>query len=252
MPTVAEKPVVTTTNRRRSAAVPAVGKGIPIRNFYKSPEKRVKPGRASTSSRSSNSARNLQEFVSSPKKVSKHSFLTEADIAESLEDMFDKTPTDGKKPTKTFETEAPEKVKPRRATIQLYSPMVMVSKDLMKAKKLDKSPVKTIADKSPVKSSKTPSKTPAKSAKTPAKPSKTDKTPAKTEKTPIKPSKTPAKTAKTAKTPAKAAKTPAKTAKTPAKSAKTPATTAKTPAKTSKTPAKTPAKTPNTKEWVLI
>ena len=239
MPTVAEKPAVTTTNRRRSAAVPAAGKGIPIRNFYKSPEKRVKPVRASTSSRSSNSARNLQEFVSSPKKVSKHSFLTEADIAESLEDMFDKTPTDGKKPTKTFETEAPEKSKPRRATIQLYSPMVMVSKDLMKAKKLEKSPVKKIEDKSPAKPSKAPSKTPAKSAKTPA---KTSKTPAKTDKTPAKATKTPAKTEKT---PVKPIKTPAKT---PAKTAKT----AKTPAKPAKTPAKTSAKTPNAKEWVHI
>ena len=257
MPVVEEQPAKTT---RRRSVLPAAAakpvKGIPIRNFYQSPEKKPKTS-GTVPARKQLTSRNLQELVPSPKKVSKHSFLTVADIAESLDDMFETTPTDGKKRQKTFETEAPEKVKPRRATIHLKSPMVSVSQDLMKVRKWENpSPVKKI-DKSvtPGKATKTPAKvtkTPAKATKTPAKatktPAKETKTPAKATKTPAKASKTPAKTlitpAKTEMTPALktlalSSKTPSKPSKTPAKTAKT----AKTPAKSSKTPAK-PAKTP--------
>ena len=204
MPTVPEKPNKP-VNRRTSLA-PAVAKpvgrpkqavkppprGIELKNFYKSPVKKA-AGRRSVQPQPEDPETRpvLAEYAASPtKSIRKSNFLSDTDIIESLDDMFDKTPANGKKAPTTFETEAPEKVKPRRATIQLNSPIVAVSKEL-RGKKLT-------------------AKTPAKSAKTLAKMSKT---PAKAAKTP----------AKTAKTPAKSAKTPAKTpAKIPAKSPKTP------------------------------
>ena len=275
MPTVKEqqktKPAV---GRRQSLAPgtkPAAGrrqslaprgtkpKGIKLANFYRSPEKKPAAKRRSAAKIAAKQPPmetaahiNLTEFVPSPKKAaSKHTYLTDSDIMESLDDMFDKTPADGKRPPKTFETEAPEKTKPRRVTVHIKSPIVAVSRTLLQ-KPGKQSPVKNA--KSPAKS--TPVKTPGKkSAKTPAK--TTTKTPAETQT--VTPAKTPAKTPSTspAKTPSKmASKTPARSTrksvankKTPLKRLKTPAKTLKTPAQKTKTPAQktnTPAKSPAT------
>jgi len=52
--------------------------------------------------------------------------LTEDDITASLMAEFDQTPTDAKKPAKTFETDIPkEKVKPRRREVLIKSPVVV-------------------------------------------------------------------------------------------------------------------------------
>ena len=204
MPTVTEKPIKLVNRRTSLAPVAAkpVGRpkqaakppprGIELKNFYKSPVKNA-AGRRSVQPQPEDPVETrpvLAEYAASPtKSIRKSNFLSDSDIIESLDDMFDKTPANGKKAPTTFETEAPEKVKPRRATIQLNSPIVAVSKEL-RGKKL--------AAKTPAKSAKTP----AKSAKTPAQAVKTQ--------------------AKATKTIAKSAKTPAKPAKTPAKYPKTP------------------------------
>ena len=204
MPTVTEKPIKLVNRRTSLAPIAAkpVGRpkqaakppprGIELKNFYKSPVKNA-AGRRSVQPQPEDPVETrpvLAEYAASPtKSIRKSNFLSDSDIIESLDDMFDKTPANGKKAPTTFETEAPEKVKPRRATIQLNSPIVAVSKEL-RGKKLA-------------------AKTPAKSAKTPA---KSAKTPAQAAKTQAKASKT---TAKSAKTPAKPAKTPAKSPKTP-------------------------------------
>ena len=211
MPTVTEKPIKPVNRRTSLAPVAAkpVGRpkqaakppprGIELKNFYKSPVKNT-AGRRSVQPQSGDPVETrpvLAEYAASPtKSIRKSNFLSDSDIIESLDDMFDKTPANGKKAPTTFETEAPEKVKPRRATIQLNSPIVAVSKEL--------------------RGNKLAAKTPARSAKTPA---KSAKTPAQAAKTQAKPSKTQAKASKTT---AKSAKTPAKPAKTPAKSPKTP------------------------------
>ena len=204
MPTVTEKPIKLVNRRTSLAPVAAkpVGRpkqaakppprGIELKNFYKSPVKNA-AGRRSVQPQPEDPVETrpvLAEYAASPtKSIRKSNFLSDSDIIESLDDMFDKTPANGKKAPTTFETEAPEKVKPRRATIQLNSPIVAVSKELRGNK---------LAAKTPAKSAKTP----AKSAKTPAQAAKTQ--------------------AKALKTTAKSAKTPAKPAKTPAKPAKTP------------------------------
>jgi len=230
MPVVEEKPKP--VNRRKSMAViskvapkKVVSKGIELKNFYATPEKKVSKRRSV--------APNLKLAPSPKKVIRKNAGISDFDIMESLDDMFDKTPTDGKRPAKTFETEAPEKTKPRRATIHLSSPMVAMSKEQMKkpktspVKQAAKTPAKVIKAKPPVKA-KTPSKSPLK-AKTPAKSPLKTKTPKKSEETPAKVTKkTPSKM--TTKTPAKVTK------KTPAKSSK------KTPA--AGRPRRTPAKSP--------
>ena len=196
MPTVTEKPIKLVNRRTSLAPVAAkpVGRpkqaakppprGIELKNFYKSPVKNA-AGRRSVQPQPEDPVETrpvLAEYAASPtKSIRKSNFLSDSDIIESLDDMFDKTPANGKKAPTTFETEAPEKVKPRRATIQLNSPIVAVSKEL-RGKKLAKTPAKS-------------SKTPAKSAKTPAQAAKTQakalKTTAKSAKTPAKPAKTP-------------------------------------------------------------
>ena len=197
MPTVTEKPIKPVNRRTSLAPVAAkpVGRpkqaakppprGIELKNFYKSPVKNA-AGRRSVQPQSGDPVETrpvLAEYAASPtKSIRKSNFLSDSDIIESLDDMFDKTPANGKKAPTTFETEAPEKVKPRRATIQLNSPIVAVSKELRGNK---------LAAKTPARSAKTP----AKSAKTPAQAAKTQakalKTTAKSAKTPAKPAKTP-------------------------------------------------------------
>ena len=204
MPTVTEKPIKPVNRRTSLAPVAAkpVGRpkqaakppprGIELKNFYKSPVKNA-AGRRSVQPQSGDPVETrpvLAEYAASPtKSIRKSNFLSDSDIIESLDDMFDKTPANGKKAPTTFETEAPEKVKPRRATIQLNSPIVAVSKELRGNK---------LAAKTPARSAKTP----AKSAKTPAQAAKTQ--------------------AKALKTTAKSAKTPAKPAQTASKYPKTP------------------------------
>ena len=204
MPTVTEKPIKLVNRRTSLAPVAAkpVGRpkqaakppprGIELKNFYKSPVKNA-AGRRSVQPQPEDPVETrpvLAEYAASPtKSIRKSNFLSDSDIIESLDDMFDKTPANGKKAPTTFETEAPEKVKPRRATIQLNSPIVAVSKEL--------------------RGNKLAAKTPARSAKTPA---KSAKTPAQAAKTQAKASKT---TAKSAKTPAKPAQTASKYPKTP-------------------------------------
>ena len=133
----------------------------------------------------------MQLAPSPSKVVRKNAGLTEADIMETLDDMFDKTPPGGERPAKTFETEAPTKTKPRRATIQLSSPIVAVSKGLLKEDREKKvsakaPPVKPSLAKTP-RSSKTPAKSPKKTV---------GKTPGKSAKKAVGPKKTPAKSPK--------------------------------------------------------
>jgi len=174
-------------------------------------------------------------FYNSPKKAVNPAKINDDSFIENIDDMFVKTPEDGEKPTKTFETEAPQKTKRRRTLIEIKSPIVKVGENERQAQKSDAT--KTKEDKPEIETS-----TPKKSPKSKAKKVESKKT-----KTP-KLSKTPKKTPKGFSVKVNVRKMKArKTPKTPAIS-KTPKTTVlstkKVKAKTPKVPATTEKSTP--------
>jgi len=129
----------------------ALAQGIQPGSFYSSPARPV-PALAAAASlppsptKSSVTASPTKRFSKTTTRV-----LTEDDITASLMAEFDQTPTDAKKPVKTFETAIPaEKVKPRRREVLIKSPVVLKA---FKTHSPKKTPVKkTKASKLPVKS----------------------------------------------------------------------------------------------------